>query len=105
MLFRSPPANDIDAEEAEFYDCGDSMRSNASPENLLLSEEVRAVIFNTIDSLPEDLKTAITLREIEGMSYEEIAVVMDCPVGTVRSRIFRAREAIDNKLNPLIGES
>jgi RNA polymerase sigma-70 factor (ECF subfamily) len=55
--------------------------------------------------LPEDLKTAITLREIEGMSYEEIAVVMDCPVGTVRSRIFRAREAIDNKLNPLIGES
>lgn len=101
---RKPPANDIDAEDAEFYDCADSMRSNASPENLLLSEEVRAVIFNTIDSLPEDLKTAITLREIEGMSYEEIAVVMDCPVGTVRSRIFRAREAIDNKLNPLIGE-
>jgi RNA polymerase sigma-70 factor (ECF subfamily) len=101
----SPPANDVDAEEAEFYDSADAMRSNASPENLLLSDEVRAVIFNTIDSLPEDLKTAITLREIEGMSYEEIAVVMDCPVGTVRSRIFRAREAIDNKLNPLIGES
>lgn len=102
---RKPPANDIDADDAEFYDCADAMRSNASPENLLLSEEVRTVIFNTIDSLPEDLKTAITLREIEGMSYEEIAVVMDCPVGTVRSRIFRAREAIDNKLNPLIGES
>jgi RNA polymerase sigma-70 factor (ECF subfamily) len=102
---RKPPANDIDADDAEFYEGSDAMRSNASPENLLLSEEVRAVIFNTIDSLPEDLKTAITLREIEGMSYEEIAVVMDCPVGTVRSRIFRAREAIDNKLNPLIGES
>jgi RNA polymerase sigma-70 factor (ECF subfamily) len=102
---RKPPANDIDAEEAELYDNADSLRSNASPENLLLSDEVKAVIYNTIDSLPDDLKTAITLREIEGMSYEEIAVIMDCPVGTVRSRIFRAREAIDNNLNPMISES
>ncbi len=70
-----------------------------------MTVQMQCVQTNTIDSLPEDLKTAITLREIEGMSYEEIAVVMDCPVGTVRSRIFRAREAIDNKLNPLIGES
>ncbi|MBS3799062.1 MULTISPECIES: RNA polymerase sigma factor RpoE [unclassified Pseudoalteromonas] len=102
---RRPPANDVDAEDAEFYEGADSLRSNASPENLLLSDEVRDVIFATIDKLPEDLKTAITLRELEGMSYEEIAAVMDCPVGTVRSRIFRAREAIDNKLTPLIGES
>ena len=102
---RKPPANDIDAEEAELYDNADSLRSNASPENLLLSDEVKAVIYKTIDGLPDDLKTAITLREIEGMSYEEIAVIMDCPVGTVRSRIFRAREAIDNNLNPMISES
>jgi RNA polymerase sigma-70 factor (ECF subfamily) len=102
---RKPPANDIDAEEAELYDNAEPLRSNASPENLLLSDEVKAVIYQTIDGLPDDLKTAITLREIEGMSYEEIAVIMDCPVGTVRSRIFRAREAIDNNLNPLIGES
>ncbi|MEM0516643.1 RNA polymerase sigma factor RpoE [Pseudoalteromonas sp. YIC-827] len=102
---RRPPANDVDADDAEFYEGADSLRSNASPENLLLSDEVRDVIFATIDKLPEDLKTAITLRELEGMSYEEIAAVMDCPVGTVRSRIFRAREAIDNKLTPLIGES
>lgn len=102
---RKPPARDVDAEEAEFYEGADLLRSNATPENLLLSDEVRQVIFNTIEQLPEDLKTAITLRELEGMSYEEIAHVMDCPVGTVRSRIFRAREAIDTKLNPLIGES
>ncbi|MFC3031891.1 RNA polymerase sigma factor RpoE [Pseudoalteromonas fenneropenaei] len=102
---RKPPANDIDAEEAEVYDGAEQLRSNASPENLLLSDEVKEVIFRTIDGLPEDLKTAITLREIEGLSYEEIAVVMDCPVGTVRSRIFRAREAIDNNLNTLTGES
>jgi len=102
---RKPPANDVDAEEAEFYEGGDMLRSNATPEHLLLSDEIRAVIFDTIEKLPEDLKTAITLRELEGMSYEEIALVMDCPVGTVRSRIFRAREAIDNKLNPLIGDS
>ncbi|MCF2863394.1 RNA polymerase sigma factor RpoE [Pseudoalteromonas sp. Cnat2-41] len=102
---RRPPANDVDADEAEFYEGADLLRSNSTPENLLLSDEVRDVIFATIDKLPEDLKTAITLRELEGMSYEEIAAVMDCPVGTVRSRIFRAREAIDNKLTPLIGES
>jgi RNA polymerase sigma-70 factor, ECF subfamily len=102
---RKPPANDIDAEEAEFYDGAEQLRSNASPENLILSDEIKSVIYSTIDNLPEDLKTAITLREIEGMSYEEIAVIMDCPVGTVRSRIFRAREAIENNINPLIGVS
>ncbi|ESP93871.1 MULTISPECIES: RNA polymerase sigma factor RpoE [Pseudoalteromonas] len=101
---RKAPASDIDAEEAEVYDGADQLRSNASPESLLLSDEIKAVIFKTIDELPDDLKTAITLREIEGMSYEEIAVVMECPVGTVRSRIFRAREAIDKNINPLIGK-
>ena len=68
----------------------------------MLSEELKKVVFRTIESLPEDLRTAITLRELEGLSYEEIAEVMDCPVGTVRSRIFRAREAIDEKVQPLI---
>ncbi|KZN52503.1 RNA polymerase sigma factor RpoE [Pseudoalteromonas luteoviolacea] len=101
---RKAPASDIDAEEAETYDGADQLRSNASPESLLLSDEIKAVIFKTIEELPDDLKTAITLREIEGMSYEEIAVVMECPVGTVRSRIFRAREAIDKNINPLIGK-
>ncbi|AOT09192.1 RNA polymerase sigma factor RpoE [Pseudoalteromonas luteoviolacea] len=101
---RKAPASDIDAEEAEVYDGADQLRSNASPESLLLSDEIKAVIFKTIEELPDDLKTAITLREIEGMSYEEIAVVMECPVGTVRSRIFRAREAIDKNINPLIGK-
>ncbi|KZN36886.1 MULTISPECIES: RNA polymerase sigma factor RpoE [Pseudoalteromonas] len=102
---RKAPASDIDAEEAEVYDGAEQLRSNASPESLLLSDEIKAVIFRTIEELPDDLKTAITLREIEGMSYEEIAVIMECPVGTVRSRIFRAREAIDKNINPLIGKN
>ena len=74
----------------------------ASPERLLLSDEIKKVIFDTLESLPEELKMAISLRELDGMSYEDIANVMDCPVGTVRSRIFRAREAIDKKLQPLL---
>ena len=68
----------------------------------MLSEELRQIVFRTIELLPEDLRMAITLRELDGLSYEEIAAIMDCPVGTVRSRIFRAREAIDNKVQPLI---
>ena len=99
---RKPPANDVDADDAEFYDGAHALKVSATPENLLLSDEVKKVIFSTIETLPDDLKTAITLRELEGMSYEDIALIMDCPVGTVRSRIFRAREAIDIKLNPLI---
>ena len=74
----------------------------ATPENLLLRDEIEQTIFATIAQLPEDLRIAITLREIEGLSYEEIAQAMDCPVGTVRSRIFRARAAIDHKINPLL---
>lgn len=99
---RRPPASDIDSQEAESYGVGVALRENASPEKLLMRDQLKEVIFNTIDELPDDLKTAITLREIEGLSYEEIAESMDCPVGTVRSRIFRAREAIDDKMKPLL---
>ena len=99
---RRPPASDIDSQEAESYGVGVALRENASPESLMMRDQLEQVIFDTIDELPEDLKTAITLREIEGLSYEEIAESMSCPVGTVRSRIFRAREAIDDKVKPLM---
>lgn len=78
------------------------LRDVGTPENEMLSSELEKVVFDTIHSLPEDLRTAITLRELEGLSYEEIAEIMDCPVGTVRSRIFRAREVIENKIQPLM---
>ena len=97
------PANvDVDAEEAEFFETSDALKENASPERLALTEEIKHVIFDTIENLPEELKVAIQLREIDGMSYDEIAAAMWCPIGTVRSRIFRARDAIDAKLQPLI---
>lgn len=99
---RKPPGSDVEIEDAEIYDSGDALRENASPEKLLLTKEIKKVIFDTIDQLPEDLKTAINLRELEGLSYEEIAVIMECPVGTVRSRIFRARDAVDKKIRPLL---
>ncbi|MFM2480234.1 RNA polymerase sigma factor RpoE [Celerinatantimonas sp. YJH-8] len=99
---RRPPANDIDVEDAEFYDGADVMHESSTPEALLLTDEIRKVVFETIESLPDELRTAITLREIEGMSYDEIAEVMACPVGTVRSRIFRARDAIDKRVQPLL---
>lgn len=101
-LGRRPPKEDILAEDAESYDAGVQLREADTPENLVLSDELKRVVFETIENLPEELKMAITLREIEGLSYEEIAEVMDCPVGTVRSRIFRAREAIDARIQPLI---
>ena len=101
-LGRRPPKEDILAEDAESYDIGTHLRDADTPENLVLSQELKKVVFDTIEALPDELKTAITLREIDGLSYEEIAEVMQCPVGTVRSRIFRAREAIDAKVNPLI---
>ena len=99
---RKPPANDVDAEEADFYDGSDALKENSSPERTLMSEQMEKLLFETVDKLPEDLRMAITLRELEGLSYEEIATVMDCPVGTVRSRIFRAREAIDKVVQPLL---
>jgi len=99
---RKPPGSDIEVEDAEIYDSGEALRENASPEKLLLTNEIKKVIFDTIEQLPEDLRTAINLRELEGLSYEEIAHIMDCPVGTVRSRIFRARDAVDKKIRPLL---
>ncbi|RCX31858.1 RNA polymerase sigma factor RpoE [Thioalbus denitrificans] len=99
---RRPPDTDIDAEEAEQYEGAPGLKENASPERMLLRDEIQQTVFDAIEQLPEDLRTAITLRELEGLSYEEIAQTMDCPVGTVRSRIFRAREAIDRKLRPLL---
>jgi len=99
---RRPPASDVDMDDAEFYSGSGVLKDNETPENLLFRDELQAVVNNTIDNLPEDLKTAVTLREFEGLSYEEIAQVMDCPMGTVRSRIFRAREAIDKQVQILM---
>ena len=101
-LARKPPSNDVDVDDADFYDGGDALRENASPEQVLLTQEIKKVIFETIGQLPDDLRIAINFREIEGLSYEEIATIMECPVGTVRSRIFRARDAIDKKITPLL---
>lgn len=99
---RKVSGSDLDVEDAENYDGGEALRVNASPEKLLLTQEIKTVIFRTIDKLPEDLRTAINLRELDGLSYEEIAEIMECPVGTVRSRIFRARDAIDKQIKPLL---
>lgn len=99
---RRPPASDIDAVDAEQYDMESRLKERATPENELMREEIEKIVYDTIAALPEDLRTAIILREIEGMSYEDIATTMECPIGTVRSRIFRAREAIDEKLKPLV---
>jgi RNA polymerase sigma-70 factor (ECF subfamily) len=99
---RRPPASDIDAEDAEYYGSGNALKEISNPENLMLSEELKRVVFSTIESLPDDLKTAISLRELDGLSYEEIAEVMGCPVGTVRSRIFRARETVEKRIRPLM---
>ncbi|MRF67794.1 RNA polymerase sigma factor RpoE [Escherichia coli] len=99
---RRPPASDLEASDAENFETAGALKEISNPENLMLSDELKKVVFRTIESLPEDLRMAITLRELDGLSYEEIAEIMDCPVGTVRSRIFRAREAIDNKVQPLI---
>jgi RNA polymerase sigma-70 factor (ECF subfamily) len=99
---RRPPGDDIDAQEAEQYEGAAGLKEYDTPERLLLKDEIQATIARAIDSLPDDLKTAITLRELEGMSYEEIAQTMECPIGTVRSRIFRARDAIDSLLKPLL---
>lgn len=102
---RRPPLSDIDAADAEQYDIESRLKDRATPENELLREEIKETVYRTIAELPDDLRTAIMLREMEGMSYEEIATTMECPIGTVRSRIFRAREAIDAQLRPLIETS
>lgn len=95
---RRPPSTDVDVEDAEYYSGGDFLKDVDTPENNLFRDELKAEVDAAIQDLPEDLRTAVTLREMEGLSYEEIADVMGCPVGTVRSRIFRAREAIDKRV-------
>lgn len=99
---RRMPDYKVDAQEAEYYDGASALQENDTPERELLKDEIERTVYRAIKDLPDDLKTAITLRELEGMSYDEIAQAMDCPIGTVRSRIFRAREAIDRYLQPLL---
>lgn len=99
---RRPPDEDISALDAEQYEGESGLKEYATPEHLLLKDEIEHTVFEAIEQLPEDLRTAITLRELEGLSYEEIAEAMECPIGTVRSRIFRAREVINKRLQPLL---
>jgi len=99
---RRPPASDVDMDDAEFFAGNDAMHEMNTPERNLLRDELQVVIDQAFRDLPDDLRMAVTLREIDGLSYEEIAEAMECPIGTVRSRIFRAREAIDKKIQPLI---
>ncbi len=101
---RRPPSSGVDATEAEQYAVDTRLKEKTTPEGLLMTEELKQVIFSMIASLPDDLREAITLREIENMSYEDIALTMGCPIGTVRSRIFRARDAIDRKIRPLLSQ-
>ena len=99
---RRPPGTDIEASDAENYESGEALRDVANPENSLATEQLQATIDAAIESLPEELRMALTLREFAGLSYEEIADAMGCPVGTVRSRIFRAREAVEQQIAPLV---
>lgn len=100
---RAPTTTEIDSEEAEGFESGDQLRDLNTPENEMATRQIADTVNQTLSELPEELRTAITLREIEGMSYEDIANIMNCPIGTVRSRIFRAREAIAAKLRPMLG--
>lgn len=102
---RRVPHHGVDATEAEQYESGTMLQESATPERTLLTEEIRGTVYAAIAALPPDLREALTLREMEGLTYEEIAQAMDCPVGTVRSRIFRAREAVDERLRPLLDET
>jgi RNA polymerase sigma-70 factor (ECF subfamily) len=99
---RRPPGVDVDIDDAEFMDGTDVLRESESPEAVLSRDELAEVINATLSELPDDLRSAVTLREFDGLTYEQIAEIMDCPVGTVRSRIFRAREAIDQRIEPLL---
>jgi RNA polymerase sigma-70 factor (ECF subfamily) len=102
---RRPPTDDIDASDAEQFDTGARLRVTDTPEHELLRQEIERTVMRAVEALPEELRTAITLREMDGLSYEEIAERMACPIGTVRSRIFRAREAIDTQLEPLLDKT
>lgn len=100
---RRPPASDIDPQDAEQFEGFNRLKHSDTPEREMVRSEIQDRIYGTIEALPDELRTAIVLREIEGLSYEEIAEAMDCPIGTVRSRIFRAREAIEREIRPLLG--
>ena len=99
---RRPLESAQDIDDVEQIEGDNTLRHQETPEHLLLRDEIQETILNSIEALPEDLKAAITLREVEGLSYEDISSAMDCPIGTVRSRIYRAREAIDKELKPLL---
>ena len=99
---RRPPGADIDVEDAEQFDSGIRLRDSDTPERELMRQQLEQTVGRAVEALPEELRLAITLREVDGMSYEDIAQRMDCPIGTVRSRIFRAREAIDQEMKPLL---
>jgi RNA polymerase sigma-70 factor (ECF subfamily) len=99
---RAPTVTEFDSEEAEGFEDGDQLRDINTPESMLISKEIARTINDAMEQLPEELRNAITLREIEGLSYEDISTIMNCPIGTVRSRIFRAREAIAGRLRPLL---
>jgi len=99
---RAPTSTEVETQEAEGFEEGDLLRDINTPESVLLSKEIATTVNAAVEELPEELRSAIQLRELEGMSYEEIAKLMDCPIGTVRSRIFRAREAIAERLRPLL---
>jgi RNA polymerase sigma-70 factor (ECF subfamily) len=102
LVARGRRPADVDVDDAQFFEGDNQLKDIATPENQLYKDELELVIKRSLNKLPEDLRVALTLREFDGMSYEEIADVMDCPVGTVRSRIFRAREAIDKEIMPLM---
>ena len=99
---RAPTTTEIEAEDAEQYESGELLRDNDTPERLLQTRQIGETVNEAMEALPEELRTAIVLREIEGLSYDEIAAAMNCPIGTVRSRIFRAREAIAERLRPML---
>src|SRR5699024_10110223 len=101
-LGRRPPSADIDATDAEQFDSGVRLRDTDTPEREMMRRQMEQTVLRAVEGLPEELRVAITLREVDGLSYDEIAQRMGCPVGTVRSRIFRARDAIDEKLKPLM---
>ncbi len=99
---RRPPTDDIDIEDAEHFDSGIRLRDSDTPERELMRQQLEQTVMRAVEALPEELRVAINLREVDGLSYDEIAERMGCPIGTVRSRIFRAREAIDRELRPLM---
>ena len=99
---RRPPMNDVQMDDAEHLEAAGRMHDRATPENEFLREEVERTVLSAVADLPEEIRTALTLREIDGLSYEEIAQIMNCPIGTVRSRIFRGRDAVDRRIRPLV---